>query len=88
MSASEEWVEWHLTPSGWIKGSIHLDFNKTEVVDVPRDRVLTCMYKEYMSSGFSKLKTSVKEEWKSENEEVIQELLKKFGSCPKGFYKR
>ena len=86
MSASNEWIEWHLTPSGWKKGSYLLDFNKPVIVEPPKDRVLTCEYKEYMSSGFSKLETSVTEEWRSKDEKVIQDLLKKFGECPKSFY--
>jgi hypothetical protein len=86
MSASNEWVERHLTPSGWTKGSCHLDFGKAVIVEPPKDRVLTCEYKEYMSSVYSKLETSITEEWRSKDEKIIQELLKKFGECPTGFY--
>ncbi len=86
MPASNEYIKWHLTPSGWVKGSYHLDFNEPVSIDPPKDRVLTCTYKEFMSSGFSKLETSVVEEWSSRDKEKIQELLSKFGECPERFY--
>ena len=59
MSASNEWAEWHLTPTGWVIGSQNSDSQETQVVSPPVNRVLTCNYKEYMSSGVSKLETKV-----------------------------
>jgi len=26
MSASKEWTEWHLTPTGWVRGSEKVDY--------------------------------------------------------------
>lgn len=43
MAASNEWDEWHLTPSGWVKGTEKTDFALNEVPP-PKDRVATFKY--------------------------------------------
>ena len=55
MSASNEWEEWHLTPTGWVPGSEQIDFVGVKQVAPPSDRVLTNGYHEKQSSTFSKL---------------------------------
>jgi hypothetical protein len=52
MSASREWTEWHLTPSGWQRGSKETDFAPATKVEPPEDRVLSCVYKETVASSY------------------------------------
>lgn len=82
MSASNEWTEYHLTPRGWERGGYQWDFGKAERPDPPTDRVMTCIYRERMSSGFSKMKESVETTWKGEPK-AIAKWRDKHGSCPR-----
>lgn len=64
MSASREWTEWHLTPSGWKSGT-----NKSDGVGItnsspPNDRILTIRVT--MSIGFSGLNFDKNVIWQSE----------------------
>jgi hypothetical protein len=86
MSASNEWVEWHLTSLGWKKGSCKLDSCDRVTVEPPKDRVLTCEYKTYQASIFSKQETFVTEIWNCGGKEKVEEFLKKFGGCPDRYY--
>lgn len=80
MIKSDEWTIWHLTPSGWIKGSSKTDFLAVNEVDIPTDRVLSYKYREYNSGP--NLKTNIEEEYKGENDTLIEKLLQQFGNCP------
>lgn len=83
MSASKEWTEWHLTQTGWVRGSHRVDYQGTTMVEKPADRVLTCKYEEILSSSFSSLDKEVTVTWQSDDKENISRLLEKFGDCPK-----
>ncbi|WP_094676412.1 hypothetical protein [Hydrocoleum sp. CS-953] len=83
MSASNEWEEWHLTPDGWIEGTLKTDFSRKEV-EIPTNRVATYRYQEYLASTFSKmdrdwLKTS------GDDEETITSLIELHGKYPTKF---
>ena len=80
MIKSNEWTMWHLTPSGWIKGSSKIDFSATNEIAVPHDRVLSYIYREYNSGP--NLKTNIEEEYKGKNDTLIEKLLQQFGNCP------
>lgn len=82
MAASDEWTEWHLTPVGWVAGSSKIDFQKVKAVETPPDRVMTCKYSEYMSSGFSELKKGTEVVWQSGDRDLVAKLLKQHGECP------
>lgn len=82
MSASNEWTEWHLTPTGWVIGSQKNDFQDTIIVTPPTNRVLTCKYKEYLSSSFSKLETGISIIWESDDKDSLNASKRKFGKCP------
>lgn len=82
MSASNEWAEHHLTPTGWQQGSSKHDFGQVQERPIPDDRVLTCRYREKMSSSFSRMHCSVSEVWRGEDNELIERLLTEHGSCP------
>ncbi|OGR05262.1 MAG: hypothetical protein A2511_05810 [Deltaproteobacteria bacterium RIFOXYD12_FULL_50_9] len=83
MSASNEWTIWHLTPRGWEAGSKKTDFAPVKEKTPPPDRVLSCDFREVYSSIFSKPARTEKELWRGQDKEKIEELLKKFGGCPK-----
>ena len=82
MSASHEWTEYHLTPDGWKQGSWRIDFGNTHEKDSPPDRVLTCVYHEKLSSVYSQMDRYVNETWRSEDDAVIDALIKQYGECP------
>lgn len=80
MAASNEWDEWHLTPSGWVKGTEKTDFALNEVPP-PKDRVATFKYQEYISSVHSRMHITWEEMW-SETRAETALLIKKFGRYP------
>jgi hypothetical protein len=82
MSLSNEWTEYHLTPRGWVEGSSRVDIGNVTTMPIPADRVLTKTYHETQSSSFSKMHKRTEEDWRSDNEMLIRELLQKFGPCP------
>lgn len=79
--ASNEWTEYHLTREGWLEGDRQQDFSALLRRAVPADRVLSVVYKE-TSSGIGAVFGSRGEVWRSDNEGLIAELLKKFGDAP------
>jgi hypothetical protein len=81
MSASNEWTEWHLTPAGWQRGTEKEDFRRVDR-EPPVDRVLTVIYKEFLSSTFSPMEKSSEIEWRSHDEATIAALTAKYGMAP------
>jgi len=46
-------VEYHLTPSGWVAGTVTDFGNQEKVIEPPPDRVETWLYEMEQSSGWS-----------------------------------
>lgn len=86
MSASNEWAEWHLTPRGWERGDFQLDAGRAQKGRIPSDRVMTCTYREYLSSAFSSLDRTVREEWRDADNSLADHLLARYGPCPETFF--
>jgi hypothetical protein len=82
MSASNEWTEWHLTPDGWVRGTEKQDFVGRTERERPQDTLLTVVWKEYLSSSFSRMERYHQEVWRSENEALISELIGIYGKAP------
>ena len=80
MAASNEWDEWHLTPNGWVPGSVKTDFKFTEV-PAPEGRVATYRYREYIASVYSKVEFTWERIWVDEDA-PIQALLDQHGKYP------
>ena len=85
MSASNEWFEYHLTPDGWVDGSEKVDFSGVHIKEAPENRVLTLKFHEYLSSPFSKMDTWYTETWRHSDNNLIEKLIKKFGSKPERY---
>lgn len=83
MAASKESSEYHLTPSGWRGGTTILDASVPRIVPTPADRVVTCLYREVMSSSSSPMSRFVDEVWRSPDAAAVEALLAKFGPCPR-----
>lgn len=82
MSASDEWMEWHLTSDGWVKGSEHWDGGGDNANrPVPKDAVLTKKYWEYSGWG-AKLERGIQETKYTDDLANIVVLLNKFGKHP------
>ena len=84
MSASDEWAEYHLIPTGWVKGSEQWDGGKKAVAP-PTNRLLTQRRRAYMSSGFSEVQHTLDEIWRGTDAAAIDVALKQFGECPKSY---
>ena len=84
MALSNEWTEWHLTPTGWKGGKCKTDFAATTNTDkeTPADRVLTVKFSDYRSSMYSKPDQEHTELWRSDDSKVVEALLKEFGPAP------
>ena len=82
-----EWIEWHLTPRGWERGTQKLSCLAVQVqeLEVPLDRVLTYRYHQNFSINSVWMQKHVSEIWKCCDEKIVAELLEKFGNCPQNF---
>jgi len=81
MSASNEWTEWHLTPKGWVRGSEKRDFSSVDR-EPPKDRVLTVVYSEFVSSSFSAMDKNLESTWQSTHAPTIAKFTAEFGPPP------
>ncbi len=80
MAASNEWTEYHLTPSGWVTGTEKTDFRRDDV-DPPQDRVLTIRYVETLN-GYGGGSKGHHEVWRSAEDTSVNTLLAKYGQAP------
>lgn len=81
--ATTEWREWHLTPGGWIPGTVKYDFEDRDEKPPPPDRVLTCTYSEKPISPVSPaMQREVTKDWESKDQQAVETLRKKYGDCP------
>ena len=78
----KEWTEWHLTPSGWLRGATRVQGKGNTWVDDPEDRVLSFVYQEVETSAAPEVKRSSEETWRSKTAPDIDQLLDQHGACP------
>jgi hypothetical protein len=81
MSASNEWTEWHLTPKGWVRGTEKEDFRIINR-DPPEDRVKSVVYKQFLSSIYSKMEETHRTDWVSKDGDSIAKFKAEFGPAP------
>ncbi|WP_421231593.1 hypothetical protein [Aeromonas sp. 603079] len=79
MPLSNEWEYMHLTPSGWVQGSMKLDFQGTRDIAVPEDAVLTAYRKVYVGAIGAKPEVTEETTPLSKDSDFIEELLLKYG---------
>lgn len=82
MAASNEWTEYHLTLTGWVRGNERRDSGQPVSRPIPQDRVLTVIYKE-TCNGYGPVHESEDTQWESYDTKRVEELLTEFGSPPK-----
>ena len=80
MSASHEWTDWHLTPNGWVAGTVKRDNGEIEI-EVPNSRVLTFRYSE-VHNGYGPLYELSQEMWRGSEGDAVDALLARFGQAP------
>ena len=78
------WREWHLTPTGWVKGRFNSADGTINEIELPPGRVLTAKYEE---TGSPRLGFIAKEPPKIISEgydkRAVKRLIKKFGKMPR-----
>ncbi|BAZ39271.1 hypothetical protein NIES4101_52230 [Calothrix sp. NIES-4101] len=78
-----QWTEWHLTPRGWERGNKnHEDSPLVIKLEPPIDRILTCRYHENFSNNSVWMKSHISEVWTISDQQILDQMLDKFGSCP------
>lgn len=82
MSASHEWVEYHLTPEGWVKGDEQWDFEERVRRPAPVSRVLTRRYDEYLPYALGETQYEVVQDFLSPDIDTVKQLLEQFGKHP------
>lgn len=85
MAISRQWIEWHLTPSGWVSGSSRRDGEGNVWRDEPGDRVITFVYQQQIDKAHPQPHATVQESWRSKGAEAgdtIERLLAEHGPCP------
>jgi len=84
MSATNEWEEYHLRPTGWELGNRHWDFGPDEIRLVPSDRVETWRFTRHWGSVHSPSAPFALLVWPETGETPSGVTLrKKFGPYPK-----
>jgi hypothetical protein len=72
--AAKERANWHLTPAGWVLGTVSHDFGTNERT-IPKDRVLTALYTQ-TAAGFDRpLVDDTHQEWRSDDSDAVKGLL-------------
>lgn len=79
------WIDWHLTPAGWVSGSSKDEDGDYSTKPAPDDRVLTERYGEEGTEMAGK-KSKTSEQWRSDDAKAVTELVKKYGHSPKSFW--
>ncbi len=82
MAVDHLWTEWHLTPCGWVSGSVKTELGSTMEVEPPLERVLTCRYDYCENKAHSRPFGRVTELWRSADADRVEMLLALFGNCP------
>ena len=84
MSLSKERTTYYLTDNGWIDVYSKTDFGgEKQVNPEPSKYYMICVYREEQSCIYAKMDKSTEITFKDKNEEnKIQELIKKYGDCP------
>src|SRR5690606_10701920 len=81
MAADNLTTEWHLTPTGWVRGTTRFfSAVQGEEISAPTNRVLTVETLIYQRSGWSAEERSVSDIWKSKtvSAEQIEDLRQKY----------
>lgn len=78
MSASHTWIEWHLTPHGWVTHACA----GPELVPAPPDRVLTCRYLEQRADFAGSVRRSLQTIWHCNDPDRIRDLMLRYGQFP------
>ncbi len=82
MSADRNEEEYHLTPSGWVRGSLTVYDAVIRRVARPTGAALTAIKEGYTSSGIDPEEITWREAWRSGAVQTtrIDSLLKKYGN--------
>jgi hypothetical protein len=78
MALCNEWTEWHLTETGWIKGKNRTTFSDLQKHQAVKGTVLIKKYQEIQTSSFSKVKVTIDDIWDNGDKEIIERLLKRY----------
>jgi len=79
MAVDREEREYHLTPNGWVPGTMKDMFTGTIAGTVPDDRVLTLVWKMVQKSQYEPESRLVIETWRgSISDEELEDLRAKF----------
>ena len=79
------WIDWHLTPNGWVSGSARDEDGNLLEKPSPADSVLTSRYSTTGSEMQGKLGKTI-ELWRSEDATAVAALLEMHGPSPKSFW--
>jgi hypothetical protein len=84
MSYNDYEVEYHLTPSGWKRGTSYYYGHAQGTVEPPPDRVHAVIRHEKQASGWSREEVSWGAKWTSSgtSEDVLNSFIAEFGELP------
>lgn len=75
MNESLEYVEWHLTAQGWVRGTESTAFGGMLHLEAPRDRVLTYRWIGEQANQLDRLE----EQWRCGDSRAVERLLARYG---------
>jgi hypothetical protein len=83
MSFTSDYFDYHLTPTGWVRGSTQEEYD-SKTVDIPKDRLITVQEHVYQGSFYSQESVNVIEIWRSPDKEAVAISVAIHGETVKG----
>lgn len=80
MALSDEWEEMHLTPGGWVQGSVKRDLVGTTNIARPADAVQTVRKSGVIAAGGAPYKSTEEETDHTQDSSLIERLRDQFGA--------
>jgi|APEBP8051073058_1049385.scaffolds.fasta_scaffold30026_1 hypothetical protein len=82
MSASYEWTDWHLTPNGWVRGTMKTDAGVQSSSAPPSSVVATFRYSEDHPGYGTADERVVMRSPEGQAPDEVQALMQVYGECP------
>jgi hypothetical protein len=82
MHTQLEYIVWHLTPSGWVRGTHRFRTGDKKILPSPPDTLLTCTYFSEIGSVL-KINAYTTKDWQIDDMLLVEKMLERFGTCPK-----
>lgn len=78
----DEYTEWHLTPTGWVRGTEQRNYGSARIVPPPANRVKSVQYYEIPKGIEGEKIKGVSSTYQGADFKFTDSLESTFGTCP------